>query len=208
MVEIEESLKLTYRELAEQLGISVTAARSRVRRAKQRGRWRVIPRNHPNTPAQIEIPPQDIVFLAERGPSTAGTATVRTPTNFDDADYFDTLSTLNQAYRYILEVNDRLQNSQLDTIALKERLAASEAARQHLLRRVSELEQRCRQQDQRLTEGALEKLKSAVTISRLSATGEERDTYITRLEAGVRSLQAKLRRANRPVWKKVLGLKP
>lgn len=56
----DDSLSLTYRELAERLAISTDAARMKARRAAKTGRWRIIPGNHPNDPVRVELPLADI----------------------------------------------------------------------------------------------------------------------------------------------------
>lgn len=55
----EETVSLTYRELAERLDITTDAARMKARRAVQKGRWRIIEGNHPNDPVRIVMPAAD-----------------------------------------------------------------------------------------------------------------------------------------------------
>lgn len=55
----DDALKLTYRELAERLGISPDAARMKAKRAVKAGRWAIIPGNHPNDPVRVEMPADD-----------------------------------------------------------------------------------------------------------------------------------------------------
>lgn len=56
----EDTIQLTYRELAERLGISPDGARMRAKRAVQAGRWRIIKGNHPSDPVRVEIPAADL----------------------------------------------------------------------------------------------------------------------------------------------------
>ena len=56
-----DTLQLTYRELADRLGASPDAARMKAKRAVNKGRWRIIPGNHPNDPVRVELPAIDIV---------------------------------------------------------------------------------------------------------------------------------------------------
>lgn len=56
----ENVVQLTYRELAERLGISPDAARMKAKRAAKSGRWRVIAGNHPSDPVRVELPAQDV----------------------------------------------------------------------------------------------------------------------------------------------------
>ena len=55
-----DTLQLTYRELADRLGVSPDAARMKAKRAVSKGRWRIIPGNHPNDPVRVELPVIDI----------------------------------------------------------------------------------------------------------------------------------------------------
>lgn len=55
--------KLSYRDLAERLGISTDAARMKAKRKAKAGLWRVIPGNHPSDRVMVELPAAD---LAER----------------------------------------------------------------------------------------------------------------------------------------------
>lgn len=213
MVSSEEPLKLTYRELADRLGISLSAARARVRRARQQGRWRVVPRNHPNSPAQIELPALDLEaaereMAATKSGAVDGDGASADPfAKMDEDVYAATLSALQEAYRYVDENTTRLHDAVAENSALKEKLASAEAARQYLQQRLDELEKLNREQQDRLTGAMLEKLENVVEISRLTATLEERNLYVARLELGARNLQILLQRAQRPAWKKLLGLR-
>lgn len=55
-----ETIQLTYRELADRLGVSPDGARMRAKRAAQAGRWRIIKGNHPSDPVRVEIPAADL----------------------------------------------------------------------------------------------------------------------------------------------------
>lgn len=48
--------KLTYRGLAERLGVSADAARMKAKRKVKAGAWRIIPGNHPSDPVLVEVP--------------------------------------------------------------------------------------------------------------------------------------------------------
>ena len=52
--------KLSYRELAERLGISPDAARMKAKRMVKSGHWRIIPGNHPSERVFIELPAADL----------------------------------------------------------------------------------------------------------------------------------------------------
>ena len=51
-----DTIRLTYAELAERLGIKVHAARMKAKRAADRGLWRIVPGNHPNDRVVVELP--------------------------------------------------------------------------------------------------------------------------------------------------------
>lgn len=48
--------QLTYRGLAERLGISADAARMKAKRKAKAGAWRIIPGNHPSDPVLVAVP--------------------------------------------------------------------------------------------------------------------------------------------------------
>lgn len=105
----ETSLNLTYRDLAERLGISTDAARMKARRAVKSGRWRIIPGNHPNDPVRVELPVSDLtepkVTGGERPARSTGEHKGRTNARTDS----DTLAvTLQAAQARIAELTDQL----------------------------------------------------------------------------------------------------
>jgi hypothetical protein len=59
----DDPVSLTYRELAERLGISIEAARIRVRRA----RWTIVPGNHPADPVHVLVPAKAVEKQATPG---------------------------------------------------------------------------------------------------------------------------------------------
>jgi hypothetical protein len=65
-----DTVRLTYRELAERLGIEPDSARIKAKRHAKSGRWKIIPGNHPGATATVEVPVADLV---------RGSAPVRTP---------------------------------------------------------------------------------------------------------------------------------
>jgi hypothetical protein len=52
--------RLTYRELGARLGISSDAARMKARRKAKEGAWRIVPGNHPNDRALVELPASEL----------------------------------------------------------------------------------------------------------------------------------------------------
>jgi DNA-binding Lrp family transcriptional regulator len=59
----DDLARLSYRELADRLGISADAARMKAKRKVKAGLWRIIPGNHPSERVMVELPAAD---LAER----------------------------------------------------------------------------------------------------------------------------------------------
>jgi hypothetical protein len=51
-----DTIRLSYIELADRLGIKPHAARMKAKRAADRGLWRIIPGNHPNDRVMVELP--------------------------------------------------------------------------------------------------------------------------------------------------------
>jgi hypothetical protein len=105
----EETVSLTYRELAERLAITTDAARMKARRAVQKGRWRIIEGNHPNDPVRVELPAADAgspnANGGERQTRSTGERKGRTNTRTDS----DTLATaLQSAQARIAELTDQL----------------------------------------------------------------------------------------------------
>lgn len=55
-----ELAKLSYRDLADRLGISADAARMKAKRKAKVGLWRIIPGNHPSDQVLVELPEADL----------------------------------------------------------------------------------------------------------------------------------------------------
>ena len=72
--DMAETVSLTYKELASRLGITINSARIKVRRRK----WRVLPGNHPNDTARVEVPTEWLSPVAHGGAGDGG-ATVVSP---------------------------------------------------------------------------------------------------------------------------------
>ena len=105
----EESLSLTYRELAERLAISTDAARMKARRAAKSGRWRIIPGNHPNDPVRIELPAADAGSPNATGGEQAGRSTGERKARTTPRTDSDALATaLQAAQARIAELTDQL----------------------------------------------------------------------------------------------------
>ena len=61
-----ELLHLTYKQLAERIGVSVDAARMKAKRENKKGRWQIIAGNHPSDKVTVIIPEIDLNAQPER----------------------------------------------------------------------------------------------------------------------------------------------
>jgi len=201
-------LMLTYRELAVRLRISPGAVRSRVRRAVKAGRWRVVPGNRPNGTAYIELPQADLADLERdaSGPAEPAPQPERQPqmTQEQPALYVMAFETLNEAYGHIASLNAQLVGEVRRGGELAALVARGEAERDGLRAEVARLEDWVRQQDTRLATEAMARLREVAELARAQALCSDRERYIAKLENGARNLHARLRRAERPLWKKLL----
>jgi chromosome segregation ATPase len=67
-----DTIRLTYRELAERLGIEPDSARIKARRLAKSGRWKLIPGNHPGAASTVEVPAADLVREGDPGRTPPG----------------------------------------------------------------------------------------------------------------------------------------
>jgi hypothetical protein len=77
-----QTVRVTYREIAERFGIGIEGARLKAKRRAAKGVWRIIPGNHPLDAVRIEMPESDFGSVPQRGPPHAtveGTPTSRPP---------------------------------------------------------------------------------------------------------------------------------
>lgn len=102
-------IHLTYRELADRLGTSPDAARMKAKRAVKKGRWRIIPGNHPSDPVRVELPAADANkperVAGEREARSMGERTGRTPDRTEPSGVVEALQT---AQARITELTDQL----------------------------------------------------------------------------------------------------
>ena len=114
-----ELLHLTYKELAERIGVSVDAARMKAKRETKKGRWQIIPGNHPSDKVTVIIPDSDLNIQGERvgtdAPERYGYTKGRTP----KPEHDETLFTLyTEAQGRIQALTDQLLEAQNDRIEL------------------------------------------------------------------------------------------
>ena len=114
-----ELLHLTYKQLAERIGVSVDAARMKAKREAKKGRWQIIAGNHPSDKVTVIIPESDLNAKPERvgtyAPEHIGYTKGRTPKPEQDDKLF-TLYT--EAQQRIQTLTDQLLEAQNDRIEL------------------------------------------------------------------------------------------
>lgn len=117
---IEPELRhMTYKQLAERMGVSVDAARMKAKREAKKGRWQIIPGNHPSDKVTVIIPDSDLNTQGERvgtdEPERYSYAKGRTP----KPEHDETLFTLyTDAQARIQALTDQLLEAQNDRIEL------------------------------------------------------------------------------------------
>lgn len=118
--------RLTYRELAARLGIKPHAARMRASRQAARGRWRIVPGNHPGAAVLVEIPADD---LSRDTHVRAGTSPPAREGNHVGAhgEVMALVDALAAARAQVDTLTNQLIQSMQGRMADREALAASEA---------------------------------------------------------------------------------
>lgn len=114
-----ELLHLTYKQLAERIGVSVDAARMKAKREAKKGRWQIIAGNHPSDKVTVIIPDSDLNAQPERvstdAPERPDSLKGRTLKPEQDEKLF-TLYT--EAQQRIQTLTDQLLEAQNDRIEL------------------------------------------------------------------------------------------
>ena len=101
-----DTIRLTYRQLGERLSIKPHAARMKASRAVAKGRWQIIPGNHPNDSVLVELPATDAVPRALH--VTPNTRTPARDTSHEPAHHPAQVEALAVAHARIAELTDRL----------------------------------------------------------------------------------------------------
>ena len=110
-----DTIRLSYAELADRLGIKPHAARMKAKRAADRGLWRIIPGNHPNDRATVELP----ISALTQGARAEGHAA---PSRAEGND---------ATQRAVIALHDALSTAQGQISDLLDRLAAETESRRH-----------------------------------------------------------------------------
>ena len=158
-----ELLHLTYKELGQRMGVSVDAARMKAKREAKKGRWQIIPGNHPSDKVTILIPDSDLNAQGERvgtdAPEHLERTKGQTPKPEQDERLFIMYA---DAQARIQALTDQLLEAQNDRIELasstmREMALAGEidALQSQLNRALADVAYHRRTWWQRLTNGGL-----------------------------------------------------
>lgn len=114
-----ELLHLTYKQLADRIGVSVDAARMKAKREAKKGRWQIIAGNHPSDKVTVIIPESDLNAKPERvstdAPERPDSLKGRTPKPEQDERLFTLYA---EAQQRIQTLTDQLLEAQNDRIEL------------------------------------------------------------------------------------------
>lgn len=114
-----ELVHLTYKQLAQRIGVSVDAARMKAKREAKKGRWQIIAGNHPSDKVTVIIPDSDLNAQPERvstdEPERYGYTKGRTPKPEQDDKLFTLYA---EAQQRIQMLTDQLLEAQNDRIEL------------------------------------------------------------------------------------------
>ena len=114
-----ELLHLTYKQLADRLGVSVDAARMKAKREAKKGSWKIIAGNHPSDKVTVIIPDSDLNTQGEHvsteAPERYGYTKGQTPKPGQDEKLFTLYA---DAQQRIQTLTDQLLEAQNDRIEL------------------------------------------------------------------------------------------
>lgn len=113
----DDLVQLSYREMAERLGVSPNAARLKAKRKAAAGLWRIIPATQPHERDLVELPATALTVIAESAAEEqrlsselAGSATAP-PSRNEDSFVRPLLASLEQAQDRIGQLTDQLVNA-------------------------------------------------------------------------------------------------
>ena len=114
-----ELVHLTYKQLADRLGISTDAARMKAKREAKKGRWQIIAGNHPSDKVTVLIPDSDLNAKPERVSTDAPERYDYTKGRTHKPEQDERLFTLyTEAQQRIQTLTDQLLEAQNDRIEL------------------------------------------------------------------------------------------
>lgn len=114
-----ELIKLSYRELAERLGLTPDAARMKAKRMAAAGKWRVIPGNHPQDKVYVELPVVDLPIEPPRSVVAAAPAPAPAAPR-PDAFAEGALALIAEAQQRVAAITDQLVAAKDDLLAEKD----------------------------------------------------------------------------------------
>jgi hypothetical protein len=142
--------RVTLRELADELGLKIEAARGRAKRNVYKGLWKEEPRNHPAAPLVLLVPSADLVrpsregkrddsssSLSNIGPSRAG-VTLDDVRASHEAALSNMRSLLDEREARIVDLSERLLRSEIDFSAFRATSSEKEA---HFREKIDQLEE-------------------------------------------------------------------
>lgn len=170
--------RLSYRELADQLGISPDAARMKAKRKAKVGAWRIIPGNHPSDKVLIELP---VAESARRvgGEQRERVTHERLPRTADPEHTNDRADRLLAALEQLTPITDQL-------------LAANREAQARISDLTTQLLSAREAHAQDRTELAAAEMRELGTKAELE-----------RALADLAALQRQIAQAQRPLWRRL-----
>jgi predicted RNase H-like nuclease (RuvC/YqgF family) len=168
----DDPVSLTYRELAERLGISIEAARIRVRRA----RWTIIPGNHPADPVHVLVPAK----VVEKLQATPGRAPRERPPDGPP----DNSAAVKAMEEHVRDLRTQLDRERARADRAEERADAARGEVQEARQEAREVRERADSITDRLT----------VLERTLEAAQDERDRFRAELEQARRPWWRRWRR--------------
>lgn len=130
---MENYERLTYRQIAERMGITPDAARMKAKREAKAGRWRLIHGNHPSEAVHVDVPVGTLVKVERPEPSPP------TPPTIDDGIAHALLRRCEELTNQLLEERSVMGRVLAELAAAEARELGTAAENGHLLREVSEL---------------------------------------------------------------------
>jgi predicted transcriptional regulator len=144
----QETVRKTYRELAEAFGMTVDAARMKAKRAEKSGRWRIIEGNHPSDTKFVELPASDLNIPQRKGRDEKPNVQAYDPPRTDDEFVRGIVDALAVAQERIKEITNQLSEEKD-----RHRETAIATARAEAMQSAAALElERLREMVDRLTE--------------------------------------------------------
>ncbi len=207
--------RLSYRELADRLGISPDAARMKAQRSAKNGRWRIIPGNHPSDRVLVEVPTADLNERPKRVSREQVVAVhpernlVNTPHNTPNtvterlmADLADARSRIDQltdllfsAKDVLVAAQEKLSTAYQETAAARAETATVRGGLLAAKQEVIDVKEAHRRDSMELTAAEMRELGTKAELERALAD----------VEALKEQLRLLMKRQSPSWWKRVFG---